>query len=364
MLTRGHEKAISLTYVYTETVTRSFESHGAYVEHTLFRLQGILDLDRRNTHQAQQRQKLKYDRAIRYNAYNIGEPYVPQKGSPMLIKRGVDRKKLSMYYTIAVSLSYFQGNIHFEHLKPVHGETAEVVALSAGSGEVVVVMDRVHEHSAEEIPYDCSQPSYRKKEPLSEALKVSLPRRRHWIDTSLCTTMLSEAVVCTTSSLTILSPIQRVHILTTWCPMHQTIRSWTSHARSCRSHARVANLFQTWIYIWVFSIATWSSGNSRSQNVTCGYICSPIDKPIFEGCVPNSIHVLSNGTANLKDIESANNGLSNTDELTTQCHFPGIHRRGMPRVTLTRGLTRTASSQYQDTRSRAQKRPGRKQLVK
>ena len=87
MLTRGHEIAISLTYVYTETVTRSFESHGAYVEHILFRLQGILDLDRRNTHQAQQRQKLKYDRAIRDNAYNIGEPYVPQKGSPRLIKR-------------------------------------------------------------------------------------------------------------------------------------------------------------------------------------------------------------------------------------------------------------------------------------
>ena len=61
MLTPGTEKAIPLTYLYPEFAARSFESHGAYVEHILARQQEIHDLVRRNTHQAQQRQKLKYD---------------------------------------------------------------------------------------------------------------------------------------------------------------------------------------------------------------------------------------------------------------------------------------------------------------
>ena len=62
------------------------------MEHILARQQEIHDLVRRNTHQAQQRQKLKYDRAIRANAYNVGDPvwvfcrYVPQKGSPKLMR--------------------------------------------------------------------------------------------------------------------------------------------------------------------------------------------------------------------------------------------------------------------------------------
>ena len=92
MLTRGTEKTISLTCLYPEFVTRSFESHEAYVEHILARQQEIHDLVRRNTHQAQHRQKLKYDRAIRANAYKLGEPawvfcrYVPQRGSPKLMK--------------------------------------------------------------------------------------------------------------------------------------------------------------------------------------------------------------------------------------------------------------------------------------
>ena len=56
MLTRGTEKAIPLTYLYP----------------VLARQQEIHDLVRRNTHQAQLRQKLKYDRAIRAKAYAKG----------------------------------------------------------------------------------------------------------------------------------------------------------------------------------------------------------------------------------------------------------------------------------------------------
>ena len=66
MLTRGTEKAIPLTYLYPEFATNSL--HDAYVDHVLARHQEIHDLVRRNTHQAQLRQKLKYDRAIRAKA--------------------------------------------------------------------------------------------------------------------------------------------------------------------------------------------------------------------------------------------------------------------------------------------------------
>ena len=69
MLTRGLEKTIPLTYLYPGFATQSFPTHAAYVAHVLNRQQEIHDLVRRNTHQAQLRQKLKYDRAIRAKAH-------------------------------------------------------------------------------------------------------------------------------------------------------------------------------------------------------------------------------------------------------------------------------------------------------
>ena len=77
MLIRGVEKAIPLTFLYPEFAAKSFETHEAYVDHVLAR-----------PHQAQLRQKLKYDQAIQARAYQPGElvwvfcRYVPQKGSP------------------------------------------------------------------------------------------------------------------------------------------------------------------------------------------------------------------------------------------------------------------------------------------
>ena len=70
MLTRGVEKAIPLTFLYPEFAAKSFDTHEAYVDHVLARQQEIHDLVRRNTHQAQLRQNLKYDRAIRARAYS------------------------------------------------------------------------------------------------------------------------------------------------------------------------------------------------------------------------------------------------------------------------------------------------------
>ena len=139
MLTRGTEKAIALTYLYPEFAARSFELHGAYVEHILARQQEIHDLVRRNTHQAQQRQKLKYDRAIRANAYNVGDPvwvschYVPQKGSAKLMKAW--RGPHNVVHVLQDGRVYILDSgqkVHFERLKPHHSGSTEFVALPRG----------------------------------------------------------------------------------------------------------------------------------------------------------------------------------------------------------------------------------------
>ena len=58
--TCGTEKAIPLTYFYPAFATQSFATHYAFVDHVLARQQENHDLVRRNTHQAQMRQNLKY----------------------------------------------------------------------------------------------------------------------------------------------------------------------------------------------------------------------------------------------------------------------------------------------------------------
>ena len=125
MLTRGTEKAIPLTYLNPEFATQSFPTHDAYVDHVLARQQDIHVLVRRNTHQAQLRQKLKYDRAIRAKAYRKGDfvwvfcRYVPQKGSPKLMCawRGLHR----IVHTLQDGRVYILDTgqkVHFERLKP------------------------------------------------------------------------------------------------------------------------------------------------------------------------------------------------------------------------------------------------------
>ena len=89
----------------------------------LARRQEIHDLVRRNTHQAQLRQKLKYDRAIQAKVYVKGDlvwvfcRYVPQKGSPKLMRawRGPHR----VVHTLQDGRVYILDTgqkVHFEHL--------------------------------------------------------------------------------------------------------------------------------------------------------------------------------------------------------------------------------------------------------
>ena len=148
MLTRGVEKAIPLTFLYPEFAAKFFDTHEAYVDHVLARQQEIHDLVRRNTHQAQLRQKLKYDRAIQARAYQPGElvwvfcRYVPQKGSPKLMRawRG-PHKVVQVFQDGRVYVLDTGQKVHFERLKPHHSGPLELAAAHVDSGEVVVLMD-------------------------------------------------------------------------------------------------------------------------------------------------------------------------------------------------------------------------------
>ena len=193
MLTRGTEKAIPLTYLYPEFASRSFPTHDAYVDHVLARLQEIHDLVRKNTHQAQLRQKLKYDRAIPAKAYKPGDlvwvfcRYVPQKGSLKLMRAW--RGPHCIFHTLQDGRGYILDTgqkVHFERLKPHNSGPLEFAATPLDTGDIAVVMDPELERSVE--PFDCSKPSYHSEQLLSEASDVSLPsRQRHWIDNRLRT---------------------------------------------------------------------------------------------------------------------------------------------------------------------------------
>ena len=140
----------------------------------LARQQEIHDLVRRNTHQAQQRQKLKYDRAISAKVYAKGDlvwvlcRYVPQKGSPKLMRawRGPHR----VVHTLQAGRVYILDTgqkVHFERLKPHNSGPLELVATPLDTGDVAVVMDPEPQHSIEPINDDCYKLSYKAEQILS-----------------------------------------------------------------------------------------------------------------------------------------------------------------------------------------------------
>ena len=150
---------------------------------------------RRNTHQAQLCQKLKYDRAICAKAYKHGDlvwvscRYVSPKGSPKLMRawRGPHRVAHVLQEGRVFILDTGQ-KMHFEHLKPHHSGPAEYATTPLDTGELAVIMDPETERTVEPINDDLSQPSYKSEQLLSEASNVSLPsRRRHWMNTRLHT---------------------------------------------------------------------------------------------------------------------------------------------------------------------------------
>ena len=189
MLTRGVEEAIPLTFLYPEFATHSFESHEAYVDHVLTRQQEIYDLVRRNTHQTQLRQKLKYDRDIQARAYQPGDQvwvfcrYVPQKGSPKMMRaRRGPHKVAHVFQEGRVYVLDTEQKVHFERLKPHQSGPLEFATSQADGGDIEVLMDPDPEPSVDAIDDDM----FPALGLLSEASDASLPsRRRHRLDTRL-----------------------------------------------------------------------------------------------------------------------------------------------------------------------------------
>ena len=150
---------------------------------------------RRNTHQAQLRQKLKYDRTIRANTYKQGDlvwvfcRYVPQKGSSKLMRAW--RRPHRVVHTLQDGRVYILDTgikVHFERLKPHNSGPAEFAATPLDTGNIAVFMDPEPERFVEPINDDLSKPSYKSEQSLSEASNVSLSsRRRLWMNTRLRT---------------------------------------------------------------------------------------------------------------------------------------------------------------------------------
>ena len=73
MLTHGIEKSIPLSFLHPEFATNNFETHQQFVQHLVAGQREIHDLVRRNTHQAQLRQKKQFDKGVKANAYSVGD---------------------------------------------------------------------------------------------------------------------------------------------------------------------------------------------------------------------------------------------------------------------------------------------------
>ena len=92
MLQHGAEKSIPLSFIYPEFAARGFDSKEEFVEHLLARQQEIHELVRRNTHQAQLRQKLKLDRHLKAKAHAVGDAVwvfchiIPKGGTRKLMR--------------------------------------------------------------------------------------------------------------------------------------------------------------------------------------------------------------------------------------------------------------------------------------
>ena len=92
MLHHGAEKSIPPSFIYPEFNARDFVSKEEFVEHLLARQREIHELVRRNTHQAQLRQKLKFDRHLKAKAHAVGDAVwvfchiIPKGGTRKLIR--------------------------------------------------------------------------------------------------------------------------------------------------------------------------------------------------------------------------------------------------------------------------------------
>ena len=167
MLHHSAEKSIPLSFIYPEFAARGFDSKEEFVEHLLARQQEIHELVRRNTHQAQLRQKLKFDRHLKAKAHAVGDAVwvfchiIPKGGTRKLI-RAIDHKVTDVLQDGRLYVLDTGQKVHYERLKkhvpaPWDWTTYQPFGLDQN---VAIIADPYVEDTNEEITSDISRDSF------------------------------------------------------------------------------------------------------------------------------------------------------------------------------------------------------------
>ena len=169
MLQHGAEKSIPLSFIYPEFAAREFESKEEFVEHLLARQQEIHELVRRNTHQAQIRQKQKFDRHLKAKAHAVGDAVwvfchiIPKGGTRKLLRAWRGPHKVTDVLQDGRLYVLDTGQkVHFERLKkhvPAPWDWAAHQPFGLDQN-VAIVADPYVEESNEEIASDISRDSF------------------------------------------------------------------------------------------------------------------------------------------------------------------------------------------------------------
>ena len=169
MLQHGAEKSIPLSFIYPEFAAREFESKQEFVEHLLARQQEIHKLVRRNTHQAQIRQKQKFDRHLKAKAHAVGDAVwvfchiIPKGGTRKLLRAWRGPHKVTDVLQDGRLYVLDTGQkVHFERLKnhvPAPWDWAAHQPFGLDQN-VAIVADPYVEESNEEITSDISRDSF------------------------------------------------------------------------------------------------------------------------------------------------------------------------------------------------------------
>ena len=169
MLQHGAEKSIPLSFIYPEFAAREFESKEEFVEHLLARQQEIHELVRRNTHQAQVRQKQKFDRHLKAKAHAVGDAVwvfchiIPKGGTRKLLRAWRGPHKVTNVLQDGRLYVLDTGQkVYFERLKkhvPAPWDWAAHQPFGLDQN-VAIIADPYVEESNEEITSDISRDSF------------------------------------------------------------------------------------------------------------------------------------------------------------------------------------------------------------
>ena len=169
MLQHGAEKSIPLSFIYSELAAAGFDSKEEFVEHLLARQQEIHELVRRNTHQAQLRQKLKFDGHLKAKAHAVGDAVwvfchiIPKGGTRKLIRAWRGPHKVTDVLQDGRLYVLDTGQkVHYERLKkhiPAPWDWATHQPFGPDQNVAIIANPYVEEYN-EEITSDISRDSF------------------------------------------------------------------------------------------------------------------------------------------------------------------------------------------------------------